>query len=139
MATATRQRVLLLCTGNSARSQMAEGLMREIAGDRFEVFSAGTRPAGLNPNAVTAMGEIGIDISRHRSKSVDEFEGEQFDYIITVCDNAKESCPIFPGAGKRIHHSFEDPAAAPAEQQLPLFRKVRDEISGWLREFVRGM
>jgi arsenate reductase len=116
---------------------MAEGLMREIAGDRFEVFSAGTRPAGLNPNAVTAMMEVGIEISCHRSKSVDEFEGQQFDCVITVCDNAKESCPIFPGAGKRIHRSFEDPAAAPANHQLPLFRKVRDEMSGWLRDFVR--
>ncbi len=130
-----KQRVLILCTGNSARSQMAEGLLREIAGDRFEVFSAGTRPAGLNPNALTAMTEIGIDISGHRSKSVDEFEGQQFDYVITVCDKAKESCPIFPGTGKRIHHSFEDPAAVPAERQLRLSRRVRDEMSGWLWEF----
>jgi len=130
-----KQRVLILCTGNSARSQMAEGLLREIAGDRFEAFSAGTRPAGLNPNAVTAMAEIGIDISGHRSKAVDEFDGQQFDYVITVCDNAKESCPIFPGGGKRVHHSFEDPAATPANQQLPLFRKVRDGMSSWLREF----
>jgi|ERR1035437_405669 arsenate reductase len=130
----SKKRVLILCTGNSARSQMAEGLLRDIAGDRFEVFSAGTRPAGLNPNAVTAMEEIGIDISRHRSKSVDEFEGQEFDYVITVCDNAKESCPIFLGAGKHIHHDFEDPATQP----LPAFRKVRDEMSGWLREFVRS-
>jgi len=116
---------------------MAEGLLRNIAGNRFEVFSAGTRPVGLNPNAVTAMGEIGIDISRHWSKSVDEFAGQQFDYVITVCDNAKESCPIFPGATNRIHHSFEDPAAVPAHQQLPVFRRVRDEMSDWLREFGR--
>ena len=135
MATTKRVRVLFLCTGNSARSQMAEGLLRNIVGDRFEVFSAGTRPVGLNPNAVTAMGEIGIDISRHRSKSVDEFAGQQFDYVITVCDNAKESCPIFPGATNRIHHSFEDPAAVPAHKQIPIFRKVRDEISSWLRQF----
>ena len=139
MATTKRLRVLFLCTGNSARSQMAEGLLRKIAGDRFEVFSAGIRPAGLNPNAVTAMAEIGIDISRYRSKSVDEFAGQQFDYVITVCDNAKESCPIFPGAGKRIHHSFEDPAAAPTHQQFPVFRKVRDGISVWLRDFVQEM
>ncbi len=137
MSPTARSKVLVLCTGNSARSQMAEGLLREIAGDRFEVFSAGTRPAGLNQNAVTAMSEIGIDISQHRSKSVDEFNGQQFDYVITVCDDAKESCPIFAGTGKRVHHSFEDPAAAPADQQLPLFRRVRDEMSGWLREFVR--
>jgi len=115
---------------------MAEGLLRDIAGDRFEVFSAGTRPAGLNPNAVTAMSEIGIDISQHRSKSVDEFNGQQFDYVITVCDDAKESCPIFAGTGMRFHHSFEDPAAAPADQQLALFRRVRDEMYGWLREFA---
>jgi arsenate reductase len=132
-----KQRVLILCTGNSSRSQMAEGLLREIAGDRFEVFSAGTRPAGLSPNAVTAMAEIGIDISRHRSKSVDEFDRQRFDYVITVCDNAKESCPIFAETGKRVHHSFEDPAAAPADRKLPQFRKVRDEMSGWLREFAR--
>jgi len=116
---------------------MAEGLLRDIAGDRFEVFSAGTRPAGLNQNAVTAMSEIGIDISQHRSKSVDEFNGQQFDYVITVCDDAKESCPIFAGTGKRVHHSFEDPAAAPADQQSLLFRRVRDEMSDWLKEFVR--
>ena len=87
-------RVLILCTGNSARSQMAEGLLKNIAGDRFEVFSAGTKPVGLNPNAVMALKEIGIDISANRSKSVDEFAGQHFDYVITVCDNAKESCPI---------------------------------------------
>lgn len=132
-----KQRVLILCTGNSARSQMAEGLLRQMAGDRYEVFSAGTRPAGLNPNAVTVMAELGIDISRHRSKSVDEFAGQHFDYVVTVCDNARESCPMFPGAGQRIHHSFEDPATAPAPQQLRLFRKVRKEIYAWLREFVR--
>lgn len=137
MVTTKRLRVLFLCTGNSARSQMAEGLLRNIVGDRFEVFSAGTRPVGLNPNAVTAMGEIGIDISRHWSKSVDEFAGQQFDYVITVCDNAKESCPIFPGATDRIHHSFEDPAAVPVHKQIPVFRKVRDEISSWLRDFVQ--
>jgi len=131
------QRVLILCTGNSARSQMAEGLLRHIAGDRFEVFSAGTRPVGLNPNAVTAMAEIGIDISKHRSKSVDEFAGEQFDYVITVCDSAKESCPIFPGSGSRIHQSFQDPAAHPPDQQLPFFRSVRDEMTLWLKGFIQ--
>ena len=100
MTMTKRQRVLFLCTGNSARSQMAEGLLRHIAGDQFEVFSAGTRPVGLNPNAVTAMAEIGINISGNRSKSVDEFAGQRFDYVFTVCDNAKESCPMFPGGGK---------------------------------------
>lgn len=131
------QRVLFLCTGNSARSQMAEGLLRDKAGDQFEVFSAGTRPVGLNPNAVKALSEVGIDISGSRSKSVDEFTGQQFDYVFTVCDNARESCPIFTGGGKRIHHSFEDPAAAPADHQLATFRKVRDQISSWLTQFVR--
>ena len=132
-----RQRVLFLCTGNSARSQMAEGLLRHMAGDRFEVFSAGTRPVGLNPNAVKALSDIGIDISENRSKSVDEFVGQKFDYVFTVCDKARESCPIFPGGGKSIHHSFEDPAAAPTNQQPDLFRKVRDQIATRLREFVR--
>ncbi len=132
----SKKRVLFLCTGNSARSQMAEGLLRQMAGDGFEVFSAGTRPVGLNPNAVPAMAEIGIDIAGSRSKSVDEFAGQQFDYVFTVCDNAKESCPIFPGAGKRLHHSFEDPAGAPIDQQAVTFRKVRDQIAGRLREFI---
>jgi arsenate reductase len=136
MSESYKQRVLFLCTGNSARSQMAEGLLRHLAGDRFEVFSAGTRPAGLNPNAVKVMSEIGIDIAGSRSKSVDEFAGQQFDYVFTVCDNAKESCPIFPGAGKRLHHSFEDPAAAPRDQQPMIFLKVRDQIAARLREFI---
>jgi arsenate reductase len=110
---------------------MAEGLLRHMAGDRFAVFSAGTRPAGLNPKAVEAMGEIGIDISGQRSKSVDEFIGQQFDYIITVCDQANESCPIFPGAGKRIHKSFPDPATHTGDQDAA-FRKVRDALNSWL-------
>jgi arsenate reductase (thioredoxin) len=132
-----RQKVLFLCTGNSARSQMAEGLLQSIAGNQFEVFSAGTRPVGLNPNAVTAMSEIGINIAGSRSKSVDEFAGQQFEYVFTVCDNAKEACPIFPGGGKRLHQSFEDPAAAPADRQLVVFREVRDQIAERLRRFVR--
>jgi arsenate reductase len=116
---------------------MAEGLLRHMAGDRYEVFSAGTSPVGLNPTAVKAMSEIGIDISGQRSKSVDEFVDQQFDYIITVCDNAKESCPIFSGKGQRIHHSFQDPAAHPGEPGV-IFRKVRDELNSWLKEFVVG-
>ena len=131
-----KQRVLILCTGNSARSQMAEGLLRRMAGDRFEVFSAGTRPAGLNPHAVEAMREAGIDISGQRSKSAEEFAGQEFDCVITVCDNARESCPVFPGAGKRLHHSFEDPAAAPPQRQAEVFRRVRDEIAAWLHEYT---
>lgn len=115
---------------------MAEGLLRHLAGEKFEVFSAGTKPVGLNSNAVKAMSEVGINISGHRSKSVDEFSGQQFDYVITVCDNAKESCPIFPGVGKRIHHSFRDPAAAKPDDQIVLFREVRDEIQAWLSDFI---
>ncbi len=140
MTITTRKRVLVLCTGNSARSQMAEGLLRDMAGDRFEVFSAGTRPAGLNPLAVSAMREIGIDISRHHSKSVEEFSRQPFDYVITVCDSAKESCPIFPGAVERLHYSFVDPAAAQGsdEERLAVFRRVRDQIGERLREFSRS-
>lgn len=134
----SRRRVLILCTGNSARSQMAEGLLRHLAGHRFEAFSAGTHPVGLNPNAVAAMSEAGIDIANHRSKSVNEFEGQSFDYLITVCDNARESCPFFPGAGKRIHHSFPDPAAVPGPAQVDAFRSVRDQIAKWLKDFIHN-
>ncbi len=131
-----RTRVLILCTGNSARSQMAEGLLKNMAGDRFEVFSAGTKPVGLNPNAVMALKEIGIDISGNRSKSVEEFLGQRFDYVITVCDNAKESCPIFPGEGQRIHQSFPDPAAVSGAEQPEAFRRTRDDICAWLNQFM---
>src|SRR3981081_2607599 len=105
-----KKRVLILCTGNSARSQMAEGLLRHDAGDRFEVQSAGTKPGQVRPEAIAVMKELGIDISHHRSKHVDELKNQRFDYVLTVCDNAKESCPIFPGHSTRIHKSFEDPA-----------------------------
>ena len=133
-----RKRVLILCTGNSARSQMAEGLLRNLAGDRFDVASAGVSPTEVRPEAISAMNEIGIDISRHRSKSVDEFAGQEFDYVITVCDNANEQCPVFPGNTERIHWSFEDPAAAQSDEQsrLAVFRCVRDEILHRLRLFV---
>jgi arsenate reductase (thioredoxin) len=114
--------VLILCTGNSARSQMAEGLLRHDAGDRFEVYSAGTKPTVVRPEAIAVMAEIGIDISGHRSKSVDEFAGRDLDYVITVCDNAREACPIFPAKTQRLHWPFEDPAT------LEDFRKVRDQI-----------
>jgi arsenate reductase len=135
-----KKRILILCTGNSARSQMAEGLLRHDAGDRFEVFSAGTKPSHVRPEAVTAMRELGIDISGHRSKGVDEFTGQHFDYVLTVCDNAKESCPIFPGKAVTIHHNFEDPATLQGseEERLALFRRVRDEIREYLREFSRS-
>jgi arsenate reductase len=132
-----KQRVLILCTGNSARSQMAEGLLRNDAGDRFEVESAGTKPGHVRPEAIAAMREIGIDISAHRSKHVDEFQNQSFDYVLTVCDNAKETCPIYPGQTNRIHHSFEDPAAVlgSEEERLASFRRVRDQIRDYLRSF----
>ena len=107
---ADRERVLILCTGNSARSQMAEGLLRHDAGDRFTVESAGTKPSSVRPEAITVMKEVGIDITSHRSKHVDPFAGQNFDYVLTVCDNAKESCPVFFGKATRLHHSFNDPA-----------------------------
>jgi arsenate reductase len=115
---------------------MAEGLLRHDAGGRFEVFSAGTKPSHVRPEAVTTMRELGIDISGHRSKGVDEFTGQQFDYVLTVCDNAKESCPIFPAKTVTIHHNFEDPATlqGPEEERLALFRRVRDEIRAYLKK-----
>ena len=133
-----RKRVLILCTGNSARSQMAEGLLREIGGDAFEVFSAGVEPSHLRPLAIEAMREIGVDIAGHRSKSLDEFLDQEFAYVITVCDNANERCPVFPGAVKRIHWSIEDPAAVEGDlqNQLAIFRRVRNEIETRIREFV---
>ena len=134
-----KKRILILCTGNSARSQMAEGLLREMGGNKFEVESAGVAPSKVRPEAVEAMREIGIDISGHRSKSADEFIGQQFDYIITVCDNAKETCPVFPGNATRIHQSFEDPPApgvGSEESPLIIFRRVRDEIRAWMGEFI---
>lgn len=131
------RRVLILCTGNSARSQMAEGLLRHLAGDRFEVVSAGVAPTQVRPEAITVMRELGIDISQHRSKAVDEFSGQEFDYVITVCDNAREQCPAFPANTKRIYWSFEDPAAAEGGEhsRLAVFRRVRDEILDQLRLF----
>jgi len=124
-----QQRVLILCTGNSARSQMAEGLLRHLAGDRFEVFSAGIVGSFVRQLAITVMQEIGIDISGHRSKSVDEFVDQEFDYVITVCDHANERCPIFPAKAKRIHWSIDDPVVSGSEQtQLAAFRVARDEL-----------
>ncbi|HEX6099954.1 MAG TPA: arsenate reductase ArsC [Thermoanaerobaculia bacterium] len=133
-----KKRVLFLCTHNSARSQMAEGLLRKTAGDQFEVFSAGTEQTRVQPLAIEAMREIGIDITGHRSKTLDEFAGENFDYVITVCDRANESCPIFPGTTERIHWSFDDPTAVTGtdEQKLRAFRTVRDAIQQRLRIFL---
>jgi arsenate reductase len=131
-----KQRVLILCTGNSARSQMAEGLLRHDAGDRFDVFSAGTKPTQVRPEAITVMQELGVDISGQRSKSVDEFAGQDFDYVVTVCDNAKASCPVFPASTKRIHWSLDDPAAVEGaeEHRLAAFRRVRGELRDRLRQ-----
>ena len=133
-----KKRVLILCTGNSARSQMAEGLLRHEGGGRFEVFSAGTKPASVRPEAISVMNEIGIDISGHRSKSVAEFIGQPLDFVITVCDNAEQSCPVFPGATKRLHWPFQDPAAVPgtAGERLAAFRHVRDQIHGRIMVFL---
>jgi arsenate reductase (thioredoxin) len=133
-----RKSVLILCTGNSARSQMAEGLLRHDAGDRFVVSSAGTKPSQVRAEAIAAMHEAGIDISSQHSKSVDEFAGYAFDYVITVCDNARETCPVFPATTRRIHWSIEDPAAAQGseEERLVQFRRVRDQLRSLLRQFA---
>ena len=134
-------RVLILCTGNSARSQMAEGLLRHLGGTRYEVFSAGTKPAGVNPLAIEAMREVGIDISTQRSKSVAEFAGQEFAAVITVCDNAAEECPIFPGAPQRAHWSLPNPAAVSGTEQekLGAFRKVREELERRIQAFVNSV
>ena len=139
MATSeSKARVLILCTGNSARSQMAEGLLRHLGRARYEVFSAGTKPVGLNPLAIEAMREVGIDISTQRSKSVAEFAGQQFATVITVCDNAAEQCPVFRGAPQRVHWSLPDPAAVcgTPDEKLAAFRGVRDELEKRMRLFV---
>jgi len=136
-----KTRVLFLCTGNSARSQMAEAFLRWHAADYFEVFSAGVDPKGMNPMTVEVMGELGIDMSTHRSKPLSEYIGKkEFDYLVTVCSNAEENCPIFPGMGTRLHWEFDDPASAniQIEQRLNTFRRIRDEIDckvlEWLSE-----
>src|SRR5579859_2176836 len=123
-------KVLFLCTGNSARSQMAEGYLRRVAGDQFEAMSAGIEPKGLDPLAVEVMREIGIDISHQKSKDVVTLLGQHIPYVITVCDNARERCPIFPRTYKFLHWSFDDPAAAEGThaQKLAVFRRVRDEL-----------
>ena len=135
-----KNRVLILCTGNSARSQMAEAYLRSVAGERFEVHSAGVSPSKVRAEAVQALEEIGIDADGLRSKSVDEFIGQEFDHVITVCDNAAENCPVFPGKTERIHWSFEDPAAVEGtdDERLDAFRRVRDQIikrfDAWLEK-----
>ena len=133
-----KPRVLFLCTGNSARSQMAEGFLRHLAGDRYDVESAGIDPSTVNPLAITAMREVGIDISGHRSKSAGTFLGQHFPYVITVCDNANERCPVFPGVVTRLHWPLEDPAKATGSEtaRLAVFRRIRDEIGARVRAFI---
>jgi arsenate reductase len=130
--------ILILCTGNSARSQMAEGLLRHIAGARMAVYSAGSKPSVVNPLAIEAMHARGIDISGQRSKHLNEYLRQPFDYVITVCDNAAETCPIFPGPAQRVHWSFPDPAAATGShaEQLAAFTRVRDDLEAALHEWV---
>jgi arsenate reductase (thioredoxin) len=132
----TKPRVLFLCTHNSARSQMAEGLLQHLAGDRFEVHSAATKATSVKPEAIVVMAEIGANVSGQESKTLERYLGEPFEYVITVCDAASEACPIFPGAKNRLHWSFEDPSQATGaeEERLKLFRRVRDEI----RERIEG-
>ena len=141
MTKQSKIKILFLCTGNSARSQMAEAWLREIASARFEVFSAGLEPHGVNPFTIKVMEETGYDMSEHRSKHLEEYIGKiDFDYLITVCGNADERCPVFPGMGTRLHWPFEDPAAVEGsdEQKLAFFRKIRDQIKEkiqtWLEE-----
>jgi len=136
---ADKKRVLILCTGNSARSQMGEGLLRHDAGGCFTVESAGTRPSIVRPEAIAVMKEVGIDITSQRSKHVDEFAGQDFDHVLTVCDNAKESCPVFFSKATRLHHSFNDPAAIDGaeERRLSEFRRVRDELRLYLKSFAK--
>jgi arsenate reductase (thioredoxin) len=126
----TAQRILFLCTHNSARSQMAEGLLRGLGGEHFEAHSAGTDATHVRPLAIAAMAEVGIDISGHESKTLDRYLGEPFDAVVTVCDQAAEACPVFPGARRRLHWSFPDPSKATGtpEQQLAVYREVRDRI-----------
>ena len=135
-----KKKVLILCTGNSARSQMAEGLLKHICKNEFEIYSAGTHPSIVRPEAIKVLREVGINISQNRSKSVDEFAKEEIDYVLTVCDNAKENCPYFPAKTKLTHLNFEDPATVEGDEEtcLAAFRKVRDEIQQYLKnDFVK--
>ena len=135
------KKVLILCTGNSARSQMAEGLLQHICRDTYVVHSAGTHPSIVRPEAIEALAEVGIDISQNRSKSVHEFAGQEIDFVLTVCDNAKENCPYFPAKTKLTHRGFDDPAAVVGneETRLAAFRRVRDEIYEYLKTEYAGL
>ena len=134
-----KRRMLIICTGNSCRSQMAEGLVRYLSKGTMDVFSAGTHPSRVHPMAIRVMSEIGVDISHHTSKSINKFIGEEFDYVITVCDYAKAACPIFPGARNQQHIPFEDPVTfhGDEEQQLERFRQIRDQIKNRMEEFLK--
>jgi arsenate reductase len=132
-----KRRVLFACTHNSARSQMAEAFLRSVAGDQFEASSAGTEATSIRPETVTVMKEIGISLAGQRSKSIDEFRGEEIDYFITVCDDAREACPFLPGAGANLHWSVDDPAAVEGTGRLEAFRAARDELRRRVEEFVR--
>ena len=134
----SKPRVLVLCTGNSARSQMAEGLLRHRFGDRLDVESAGTQPSRVRPEAIAAMAELGIDISSQRSKHVDEFSGQEFDYVITVCDHARETCPVFLGQACQLHRDFPDPAdpGITEAKRMQRFREVRDSLADYLADFA---
>jgi arsenate reductase (thioredoxin) len=131
-----RKKVLFICTYNSARSQMAEAFLNQLHGDLYQAWSAGTKPSQVHPLAVKAMAETGIDISGNRSKSLEEFMDKTWDVVVTVCDNAREACPFFPGAHKQIHRGFEEPSAARGgeDEELSVFRRVRDEIRAWVTE-----
>jgi len=134
-----KQKVLFLCTGNSARSQMAEALLRHLAGNRFEVFSAGLEPKGVNPFAIKAINELGVSMEGHSSKLIDVYIGKvDFDYLITVCSNADQNCPFFPGMGKRLHWPFEDPAAVEGtdEEKLAAFREIRNQIQEQIEKWL---
>lgn len=135
-----RKRILVLCTGNRCRSQMAEGWLRHLGGDAVEVFSAGTAPRGVHPLAIEVMAEAGVDISGHTSDHVSRYQDDPFDVVVTVCDSAKEACPVFPGAKRMVHHSFEDPdyPEMSREQLKAVFRRIRDEIRDWAGGFLAG-
>jgi arsenate reductase len=135
-----KARALFVCTHNSARSQMAEGLLRHLAGDDFEAFSAGTEATHVRPLAVEAMREVGVDISGQESETLDRYLGEPFDFVVTVCDDANEACPVFPGAKRRLHWSLPDPSAASGteEERLEVFRSVRDRIAGLVGSELAG-
>ena len=134
-----KRKVLFLCTGNSCRSQMAEGFLRHLAGDRFEVYSAGVKPTEVNPLAIHVMDELSIDISNQKSKSVEGLLGQTFDYVVTVCSNAERSCPVFPGEYKKIHWDLDDPADAKGtrEEKIKVFKDIRDQIKGLIISFLK--